>query len=974
MRAYLPAVPFRLINNAALSLCLMGLALGASAQVVVDSSFGSGGALNGPNFQIPDNLGKTVGENLFHSFTEFSLQSGQSATFTGPDAIQNILGRVTGGKVSEIDGLIKSEVTGANLYLLNPKGFLFGENAKVDVDGAFTVSAREKIKLGEEGSFNAVNPEQSVFVSAAPEACGFLGDNPAGPITLSGSKLIVEHPVELTGGDIEVKDSFVYTKSEGAPTSIRIEGENLNIVDSQMRNKPVSEHKDRNQGISIELAGELTITDTTITEQLDSGIDRGDFIEEIDSGLPFSNKVGVLRLSEGLPETGSISIKAKSTTITGGGVYSVNLVPPDKLFDTTKSSDIEMEVEAFDINQGALENLTKFDNADHTETIILEKTKKTIKPKEFPYPVVESVEVYLEGKRVFEGVDYTVRYNSRGKLLFVNFLENLPKGSSLELVTRPKVSVSPTNISISVAGEAKMGRGSLLKAGHINIDTGELMMDNSRVEGEYSIGINSAGLLSMDNESLMRSDYIEQGAISLKTSDFMVQGNSRLSGSSKIEVEAKNRALIQDESSLVVGWEGAPVIPDERFPFFWDSETGEVIDGNGELYPVKFNKQSQVARYMATIYGVPESMFVVFNINQPFDYKTIPHIHISANEAVVENGVFDSRTGWNPSALRIDSVDAIRLSGSSEINRFSQVEFTADTVEMLKGVGYHSAKDAQGVPTGVLVIRSGSLTDLRGQSLDGSVIAYSDNDIQVTDTGIDGYMIKLDAEGDLTVGTGELGISPFLSARARGNLYGDNVHIKRTGIKSSMDVGIFGSNKIEIDGPTRIEAENLLGILTLKIEAPEVYLNEGTEIQANASRAYWDNQTGKIEIIGKNLLKIKGANLKLSSLQLDSETPNIELRGREITLDKSEITMFSYYNFINNWEEMYKKEHKLRQEVEGELTIVKTITIDSSPEMREAKKENIKLKKEICELRQDNRKLSQQVEDSIDRMRKAGLI
>ena len=31
-----------------------------------------------------------------------------------------------------------------------------------------------------------------------------------------------------------------------------------------------------------------------------------------------------------------------------------------------------------------------------------------------------------------------------------------------------------------------------------------------------------------------------------------------------------------------------------------------------------------------------------------------------------------------------------------------------------------------------------------------------------------------------------------------------------------------------------------------------------------------------------------------------------------------------------NWEEMYKKEHKLRQEAEGELTIVKTITIDSS--------------------------------------------
>ena len=100
----------------------------------------------------------------------------------------------------------------------------------------------------------------------------------------------------------------------------------------------------------------------------------------------------------------------------------------------------------------------------------------------------------------------------------------------------------------------------------------------------------------------------------------------------------------------------------------------------------------------------------------------------------------------------------------------------------------------------------------------------------------------------------------------------------------------------------------------------------------------------------------------------------------------------------NNWEEMYKKEHKLRQEAEGELTIVKTITIDSSPEMREAKKEMaelkvnakeqilaaenvqkdlrqdvIELKKEICELRQDNRKLAHEVEDRVNKMRKAGM-
>ena len=75
----------------------------------------------------------------------------------------------------------------------------------------------------------------------------------------------------------------------------------------------------------------------------------------------------------------------------------------------------------------------------------------------------------------------------------------------------------------------------------------------------------------------------------------------------------------------------------------------------------------------------------------------------------------------------------------------------------------------------------------------------------------------------------------------------------------------------------------------------------------------------------------------------------------------------------DTWEEKYNKEHKLRQETEGELTIVKTITIDSSPEMRAAKKENQRLKKEICELRNDNRHLSKQIEDQVDRARKAGM-
>ncbi len=51
---------------------------------------------------------------------------------------------------------------------------------------------------------------------------------------------------------------------------------------------------------------------------------------------------------------------------------------------------------------------------------------------------------------------------------------------------------------------------------------------------------------------------------------------------------------------------------------------------------------------------------------------------------------------------------------------------------------------------------------------------------------------------------------------------------------------------------------------------------------------------------------------------------------------------------------------------ETETALIKATGMNS-PEM-------IAVKKEVCELRQDNRKLAKQVEDSVDRMRKAGLI
>ncbi len=161
------------------------LAGAAQAQVTLDGTLGRAGALSGPNYQITPDLGQQRGGNLFHSFGQFSINTGESATFSGPHSVSNIIGRVTGGQMSFIDGTIRSTIPGANLYLLNPAGMLFGENARLDVNGAFHASTADYVRLDDGGRFDARTPANSLLTVAPVAAFGFLGESPA-PITLTG--------------------------------------------------------------------------------------------------------------------------------------------------------------------------------------------------------------------------------------------------------------------------------------------------------------------------------------------------------------------------------------------------------------------------------------------------------------------------------------------------------------------------------------------------------------------------------------------------------------------------------------------------------------------------------------------------------------------------------------------------------------------------------------------------------------------
>ena len=99
--------------------------------------------------------GAVRGENLFHSFSEFSIPEGQQVYFANPDNITNILTRITGNNISEIFGTLGVD-GGANLFLLNPNGIVFGENASLDVAGSFLATTAESL-IFDDGEFSAVD-------------------------------------------------------------------------------------------------------------------------------------------------------------------------------------------------------------------------------------------------------------------------------------------------------------------------------------------------------------------------------------------------------------------------------------------------------------------------------------------------------------------------------------------------------------------------------------------------------------------------------------------------------------------------------------------------------------------------------------------------------------------------------------------------------------------------------------------------
>lgn len=153
--------------------------------------------------------GTVAGRNLFHSFEQFGLPTGSTAHFNNALEIQNIISRVTGASISNIDGLIQANGT-ANLFLLNPNGIILGPNASLNIGGSFLASTANSLIFADNTQFSATAPQTTplltVSVPIGLQFGGISGSASQLPIISSSGAVQVQRgrTLALIGGDVQL--------------------------------------------------------------------------------------------------------------------------------------------------------------------------------------------------------------------------------------------------------------------------------------------------------------------------------------------------------------------------------------------------------------------------------------------------------------------------------------------------------------------------------------------------------------------------------------------------------------------------------------------------------------------------------------------------------------------------------------------------------------------------------------------------
>jgi len=317
---------------------------GTGGGLAADPSLGTRVSRTGQVHDIAG--GSRVGDNLFHSFSEFNVETGETANFQGNAALANIIGRVSGANDSWIDGVLKTTDTLANLYLINPNGLLFGGNARIDIQGSLHISTADYLRFQDGKTLYASLGSTSVLSAPPVEAFGFIDRSPG--------------TIHFSGNNVDLVENSAWNLPDGKDMSI-IGG------DITIERYSISGSAGRFQAAAVGGAGEVTFNESASPEQrllatsqiLGNIVVRNDSRLRSNNGGDFYIRANGLTLEENTGVTttfgtvvlqdqvGELGIYVNELTFLNGGFVSASVIVPG-----IKGGDIHIRVDGGAVMKG----------------------------------------------------------------------------------------------------------------------------------------------------------------------------------------------------------------------------------------------------------------------------------------------------------------------------------------------------------------------------------------------------------------------------------------------------------------------------------------------------------------------------------------------------------------------------------------------------------------------------------------------
>ena len=928
--------------------CMSGMDI-ATAQ-----SISSDGTLPNPT-QVTENggiseitEGTTRGDNLFHSFQDFSVGTGNEALFDNADNISNILGRITGGNTSSVDGLIRANGS-ANLFLINPAGIVFGQNARLDLGGSFYGSTADSI-LFENGEFSAADLDNPpVLTINAPIGLGFR-DNPA-DITVRGNgngqrflaseaidtqdalRVDSEATIGLIGGNLSFENAVV--KTAGGRIELgSVAGGRVNFISVD-------------NGLSLDYSAANNFQDITLlglTNIDASGLGAGD-IQLQGRNISLSGISAIETNTLGEESGGGISVFADEAIAISGVENELAFISAfgSRVFPTGSADggDIDIETGRLTIGDRAFIATATLGRGDAGNITIEARDSINLESQ----GNISAISANVTANAVGNGgnIELTTGSLTLNDNAFIN-AETLGQGNAGNVLVNASNSVkiegndaeSLLNAGINVSsGGTSQGNG-----GNIELNTGSLSLNNGAslvTLGDMQSSGGNVTVRATDDISLANNSNIfvaagEGGAIAIKAKNFsMTSGSSLFGGITPDDGFPEGRSgditisLAEDLTIDGLGSEGLTYITNASFG---EGNPGNIaiearnitfqnggqISANSNSNNVKIGDITLNARGNILFDGIQNvgrsgiSNFLTENAS-----GSIGTINLTAQNLSLTNGgtIGSQVTGVaNSGNINLTVADSITIDGFDRVpeNANSSVGALASNIFSNITTGTGKAGNINIETSNLKLSRNGAIeASIIGQGTAGNINIDAEQitlgeqgNKNLSPSSIDtGTLGESQANGgNITINTNSLFISDGsdIDSSATGVGNGGNIQIKARDLVSVSGTGILFSRaeNRDVEVPSSIEADVLLDGNgnggSIEIDTGRLIVDNNALVSADVFRNSTGNG-GSIAIRARDSVEVFRQGTIRASVLSDSRGTggNLTIESDKILLDRGSI-------------------------------------------------------------------------------------